>query len=159
MHLQCIIQILLLRINFCLKQTKHFDVTDDENGILNSSNEDNVHSRQSHFFNSLFPSRANRFGYPVYPQRHFGIPTPQASGPVSFAGFSPELRNQSFYDPDMDAQESLSPSLMTDIGHGAYYSSTSTSILSSVPKMFKSSSNKSKKSKKTGKKGFFSFFH
>lgn len=129
--------------------------------MFNSSNDDNnVHSRQSHFFNSLFPSRANRFGYPVYPQRHFGIPTPQASGPVSFAGFSPDLRNKTFYDPDVDAQESESPSLLTDVGHhSTYYSSTSTSILSSVPKMFKSSSSKNKKNKKSGKRGFFSFFH
>ena len=43
--------------------------------------------KQSHFFNSLFPSRANRFGYPVYPERDFGIPS--MGGPVSFAGFSP----------------------------------------------------------------------
>ncbi len=28
-----------------------------------------------------------RFGFPVYPERHLGIPP--ASGPVSFAGFSP----------------------------------------------------------------------
>ena len=133
---------------------------DDDNGILNSSNEENVHSRQSHFFNSLFPSRANRFGYPVYPQRHFGIPTPQASGPVSFAGFTPDIRNQTFYDPDIDAQESGSPSLLTDVGNSAYYSSTSTSLLSSVPKLFRSSpNNKSKKNKKSGKRGFFSFFH
>merc|ERR1739847_189506 len=96
---------------------------DYDTGRMNSSNEDNnVHSRQSHFFNSLFPSRANRFGYPVYPERHFGIPTPQASGPVSFAGFSPDLRNQTFYDPDNDVQESGSPSLMTDLGQGTYYS-------------------------------------
>ena len=128
--------------------------------MLNLSNEDNVHTRQSHFFNSLFPSRANRFGYPVYPERHFGIPTQQASGPVSFAGFSPDLRNQTFYDPDNDVQESGSPSLMTDLGQGTYYSSTSTSLLSSVPKLFKASSNtKTKKTKKNGKKGFFSFFH
>lgn len=46
-----------------------------------------VRSRQSHFFNSLFPSRANRFGYPVFPEREFGIPS--RGGPVSFAGFSP----------------------------------------------------------------------
>ena len=134
-------------------------VSDDHDGALYSSNQDSVHSRQSHFFNSLFPSRANRFGFPVYPQRHFGIPTPQASGPVSFAGFSPDLRNHTFYDPDVDAQESGSPSLMTDVGHGGHYSSAATSILSSVPKLFKSSSHKNKKKKKTGKSRFFNFFH
>jgi len=32
------------------------------------------------------PSRYNRFGYPVFPQKAFGLPSP--SGPVSFAGFS-----------------------------------------------------------------------
>lgn len=32
------------------------------------------------------PSRYNRFGYPVFPQRSFGLASP--SGPVSFAGFS-----------------------------------------------------------------------
>ena len=46
-------------------------------------------SKQSHFFNSLFPSRANRFGYPVYPERELGIPS--RAGPVSFAGFSPSV--------------------------------------------------------------------
>ena len=46
-------------------------------------------SKQSHFFNSLFPSRANRFGYPVYPERELGIPS--RTGPVSFAGFSPSV--------------------------------------------------------------------
>ena len=46
-----------------------------------------VKSKQSHFFNSLFPSKANRFGYPVYPERELGIPS--GSGPVSFAGFRP----------------------------------------------------------------------
>ena len=46
-----------------------------------------VRLKQSHFFNSLFPSRANRFGYPVYPERQLGIPSD--SGPVSFAGFGP----------------------------------------------------------------------
>ena len=30
--------------------------------------------------------RYNRFGYPVFPQKAFGLPSP--SGPVSFAGFS-----------------------------------------------------------------------
>ena len=47
-----------------------------------------VKSKQSQFFNSLFPSRANRFGFPVYPERSFGIPS-QMNVPVSFAGFSP----------------------------------------------------------------------
>lgn len=47
-----------------------------------------VKGKQSHFFNSLFPSRANRFGFPVYPERTFGIPS-QMNVPVSFAGFSP----------------------------------------------------------------------
>ena len=47
-----------------------------------------IKSKQSHFFNSLFPSRANRFGFPVYPERSFGIPS-QMNVPVSFAGFSP----------------------------------------------------------------------
>jgi len=32
------------------------------------------------------PSRYNRFGYPVFPQKSFGLASP--SGPVSFAGFS-----------------------------------------------------------------------
>lgn len=32
------------------------------------------------------PSRYNRYGYPVFPQKTFGLPSP--SGPVSFAGFS-----------------------------------------------------------------------
>ena len=43
-----------------------------------------------------FPTyfRANRFGFPVYPQRHFGLPSPEGSGPVSFAGFTPDLTNQ-----------------------------------------------------------------
>lgn len=49
---------------------------------------DDVKGKQSHFFNSLFPSRANRFGFPVYPERTFGIPS-QMNVPVSFAGFSP----------------------------------------------------------------------
>merc|ERR1712156_1036176 len=48
-----------------------------------------VKGKQSHFFNSLFPSKANRFGFPVYPERTFGIPS-QMAAPVSFAGFSPE---------------------------------------------------------------------
>jgi hypothetical protein len=39
-----------------------------------------------YFFSSLIPSRANRFGYPVFPEREFGIPS--RSGPVSFAGFA-----------------------------------------------------------------------
>ena len=47
-----------------------------------------VKTKQSQFFNSLFPSRANRFGFPVYPERTFGIPS-QMKVPVSFAGFSP----------------------------------------------------------------------
>ena len=47
-----------------------------------------VKGKQSHFFNSLFPSKANRFGFPVYPERTFGIPS-QMNAPVSFAGFSP----------------------------------------------------------------------
>merc|ERR1719273_21504 len=38
-----------------------------------------------------FPSRYNRFGYPVFPQRNFGLPSP--AGPVSFAGFSPAPSN------------------------------------------------------------------
>jgi hypothetical protein len=50
-----------------------------------------VQGKQSHFFNSLFPSRANRFGFPVYPERSFGIPS-QMNVPVSFAGFSPGTR-------------------------------------------------------------------
>ena len=49
-----------------------------------------VKSKQSQFFNSLFPSRANRFGFPVYPERSFGIPS-QMNVPVSFAGFSPGM--------------------------------------------------------------------
>ena len=132
--------------------------SDDHRGTFNSSNQDSVHSRQSHFFNSLFPSRANRFGYPVYPQRHFGIPTPDTSGPVSFAGFTPDMRNPPFYEPEMDAQESGSPSLMTDVGHGGHYSSASASLLSAVPKLFRPGSNKHNKNKKSGKRGFFSFF-
>ena len=47
-----------------------------------------VKGKQSHFFNSLFPSKANRFGFPVYPEKTFGIPS-QMNAPVSFAGFSP----------------------------------------------------------------------
>merc|ERR1719411_147806 len=47
-----------------------------------------VKSKQSQFFNSLFPSRANWFGFPVYPERSFGIPS-QMNVPISFAGFSP----------------------------------------------------------------------
>ena len=54
-----------------------------EQSVLNE-----VKSKQSQFFNSLFPSRANRFGFPVYPERTFGIPS-NMSVPVSFAGFSP----------------------------------------------------------------------
>ena len=54
-----------------------------EQSLLNE-----VKAKQSHFFNSLFPSRANRFGFPVYPERTFGIPS-QMNAPVSFAGFSP----------------------------------------------------------------------
>ena len=34
----------------------------------------------------FFLVRYNRFGYPVFPQKAFGLPSP--SGPVSFAGFS-----------------------------------------------------------------------
>ena len=34
----------------------------------------------------FFLFRYNRFGYPVFPQKAFGLPSP--SGPVSFAGFS-----------------------------------------------------------------------
>ena len=48
-----------------------------------------LRSKQSHFFNSLFPSRANRFGYPVFPERELGIPS--RGGPVSFAGFVPSI--------------------------------------------------------------------
>ena len=60
---------------------------------LRSAKRELIQSSQSHFFNSLFPSRANRFGYPVYPERDFGIPSP--SGPVSFAGFSPSMMSAS----------------------------------------------------------------
>jgi len=33
------------------------------------------------------PSRHNRFGYPVFPEKEFGLASP--TGPVSFSGFSP----------------------------------------------------------------------
>ena len=33
-----------------------------------------------------FNFRHNRFGYPVYPEKQFGLPSP--SGPVSFSGVS-----------------------------------------------------------------------
>jgi len=37
-------------------------------------------------WSQALPSRYNRYGYPVFPQKTFGLPTP--TGPVSFAGFS-----------------------------------------------------------------------
>ena len=105
-----------------------------------------VASRQSQFFNSLFPSRANRFGFPVYPQRHFGLPSPEGSGPVSFAGFTPNL-NPSFYEPSMDAQEiTTGSSSLSD-------SNPPTSLLSAVPKLLKP------RTKKKKKRSFFSFFY
>ena len=107
---------------------------------------DDVVNKQSHFFNSLFPSRANRFGFPVYPQRQFGIPSPEGSGPVSFAGFSPDL-NPSFYEPDIDAQEMATSSSIS----GA---TQPTSILSAVPRLLKP-----KKKKESSKRSFFSFFY
>lgn len=36
-----------------------------------------------------------RFGFPVYPERQFGIPS-KGGPPVSFAGFSPDLRPSGF---------------------------------------------------------------
>jgi len=38
-------------------------------------------------WNHGVPSRYNRFGYPVFPEKQFGLPSP--TGPVSFSGFSP----------------------------------------------------------------------
>ena len=114
-----------------------------------------VMSKQSHFFNSLFPSRANRFGFPVYPQRHFGIPSPEGSGPVSFAGFTPDLHQQPFYEPDIDAQE-ITTSSSTPSTAGAASQSQPFSLFSAVPKMLKP---KTSRKKKEGKRSFFSFFY
>lgn len=70
-----------------------------------------VKGKQSHFFNSLFPSKANRFGFPVYPEKTFGIPS-QMNAPVSFAGFSPEpsgsAQRQKFYNEEESSSSILS---------------------------------------------------
>merc|ERR1712223_1586396 len=69
-----------------------------------------VKGKQSHFFNSLFPSKANRFGFPVYPERTFGIPS-QMNAPVSFAGFSPEpngsAQRQKYYNQEEESSSSI----------------------------------------------------
>ncbi|TRY80527.1 hypothetical protein TCAL_12543 [Tigriopus californicus] len=57
-------------------------------------------------FNNMFPSRANRFGYPVYPEREFGIPS--SLGPVSFAGFSPSVCSGSSVITDSGRQSMIS---------------------------------------------------
>lgn len=102
-----------------------------------------VKSKQSQFFNSLFPSRANRFGFPVYPERSFGIPS-QMNVPVSFAGFSPEPNG---------TQSMLLPANYNDAHHED--KGESSSILSDLPKMLMGRRKKYSMKKKQGIFGLF----
>merc|ERR1719326_1591773 len=53
------------------------------------------------------PSRYNRYGYPVFPQKTFGLPSP--TGPVSFAGFSSPSSQLT--------SSSLAPASMVQVPH------------------------------------------
>ena len=54
-----------------------------------------------------------RFGFPVYPERQFGIPSARGP-PVSFAGFTPDINR---FNPDFSAYpaaDELSLSLLSE---------------------------------------------
>ncbi len=86
-----------------------------------------------------------RFGYPVYPERHLGIPP--ASGPVSFAGFTPSYfkdaapprvpsssssaigagQRQERRQERLEGREGP-PSLVTVLGNGSEFSASASSL-------------------------------
>ena len=61
-----------------------YGLSDDRASVTTSI--DNYPFSPSSPWAPALPSRYNRYGYPVFPQKTFGLPSP--SGPVSFAGFS-----------------------------------------------------------------------
>ena len=124
-----------------------------------------VKSKQSQFFNSLFPSRANRFGFPVYPERSFGIPS-QMNVPISFAGFSPGMYTLFIWNYIGENQiktmflitaPSGSQSMMLPPGYnmGEEDKGESSSILSEIPKLLLGRKKKYSMKKKQGIFGLF----